>query len=212
MIGIYKITSPSNRVYIGQSKNILKRWKTYKYLLNKPYISQRKLANSFKKYGIELHLFEVVEETTLEQLNERELYWQNHHNTINKGLNSLTVKDGSIPQRMSTETVEKMKISRNTKIHKQKVSKQIKDLHSKGIYIQSYENKKKTVYQFDIEGNFIKEWRGIVEIINTISEYKSSNLKSCLSKRAKSAYGYQWSYTKDCIKLKLRKNRQTPIS
>jgi len=30
MIGIYKITSPSNKVYIGQSINIEKRFKSYK--------------------------------------------------------------------------------------------------------------------------------------------------------------------------------------
>lgn len=28
--GIYKITSPSSKIYIGQSKNISKRYKTYK--------------------------------------------------------------------------------------------------------------------------------------------------------------------------------------
>lgn len=28
--GIYKITSPSGKVYIGQSNNIIKRWITYK--------------------------------------------------------------------------------------------------------------------------------------------------------------------------------------
>lgn len=30
MIGIYKITSPSNRIYIGQSIDIEARWKSYK--------------------------------------------------------------------------------------------------------------------------------------------------------------------------------------
>jgi len=60
MVGIYKITSPSNKVYIGQSWEIEKRWYHYKYLL--PYQRQFKLLNSFKKHGLESHSFEVVHE------------------------------------------------------------------------------------------------------------------------------------------------------
>ena len=35
MIGIYKITSPTNRVYIGQSVNIKKRFRSYIHKLGK---------------------------------------------------------------------------------------------------------------------------------------------------------------------------------
>lgn len=31
LIGIYKITSPTDRIYIGQSKDINKRFNSYKY-------------------------------------------------------------------------------------------------------------------------------------------------------------------------------------
>ena len=48
-IGIYKIVSPSEKIYIGQSINIEKRWeKNYKTLKCK---TQTKLYNSLKKYG-----------------------------------------------------------------------------------------------------------------------------------------------------------------
>ena len=48
MIGIYKITSPSGKIYIGQSKDIEKRFKAYKNLKCKgqPYIYR-----SLLKYG-----------------------------------------------------------------------------------------------------------------------------------------------------------------
>lgn len=32
MVGIYKITSPTNKIYIGQSKNIRKRFNNYQNL------------------------------------------------------------------------------------------------------------------------------------------------------------------------------------
>ena len=49
MIGIYKITSPSNKVYIGQSTNIEKRWSGYS-TNKKKMKEQTKLFNSFIKF------------------------------------------------------------------------------------------------------------------------------------------------------------------
>lgn len=57
MIGIYKITSPTNKVYIGQSHNIEKRFAQYKGLKCK---DQPRIYNSLKKHGIQNHYFEVV--------------------------------------------------------------------------------------------------------------------------------------------------------
>ena len=52
MVGIYKITNPNNRIYIGQSWNIESRLYSYK---NGRCKNQRKLLNSIKKYGWENH-------------------------------------------------------------------------------------------------------------------------------------------------------------
>lgn len=59
MVGIYKITSPSNKVYIGQSWDISSRKSVYKSIKCK---GQPKLYESLKKYGWEYHSFEVVHE------------------------------------------------------------------------------------------------------------------------------------------------------
>lgn len=59
MVGIYKITSPSGRVYIGQSMDIEKRWRGYRNLSCK---GQKILYQSFKKYGVENHVFTIVHE------------------------------------------------------------------------------------------------------------------------------------------------------
>ena len=71
IIGIYKITSPSNKVYIGQSVNVKKRWCSYDERTAGPH-----LINSFNKHGRENHIFEVIEECSVEYLNERETYWK----------------------------------------------------------------------------------------------------------------------------------------
>lgn len=84
MIGVYKITSPSNRIYIGQSIDIEKRFSYYKRLACD---KQRKLYNSLVKYGYEKHVFEIIEECDLSVLNERERYWQEYYDSVNNGLN-----------------------------------------------------------------------------------------------------------------------------
>lgn len=75
MIGIYKITSPTGRVYIGQSKHIEVRFRHY---LNADSGAerQRKLKASFNKYGPSAHRFEVLEECEIVELNRRERYYQ----------------------------------------------------------------------------------------------------------------------------------------
>jgi len=90
MIGIYKITSPSNKVYVGQSINIKKRFNQYEKKQNVS--EQKKLYNSFLKYGVENHLFEVIEECDIDLLNERERYWQDFYDVLKKGLNCRLTK------------------------------------------------------------------------------------------------------------------------
>jgi group I intron endonuclease len=58
VVGIYKITSPSGKVYIGQSWNIHQRWKWHKN--EKDY--KGPLQKSFDKHGFANHKFEVVHE------------------------------------------------------------------------------------------------------------------------------------------------------
>jgi hypothetical protein len=72
-IGIYKITNPKGKIYVGQSINIEDRWKMYKRLKCK---KQPKLYNSLKKHGPENHLFEIIEECTLEQLTLKEINYK----------------------------------------------------------------------------------------------------------------------------------------
>ena len=107
MIGIYKITSPNNRVYIGQSINIKKRFYQYNNNCNK---KQIRLYNSFFKYGVENHIFEIIEECDKEDLNDRERYWQEYYNVLSKsGLNCVLVNTSDKPVEFSVETRLQMK-------------------------------------------------------------------------------------------------------
>ena len=106
MIGIYKITSPSEKVYIGQSINIEKRRQGYQRLYCK---DQTRLYNSLVKYGFSQHVFEVVEECTTNQLNVRERYWQDFYKAIGeRGLNCFLTETDSKPRVYSQDYINKV--------------------------------------------------------------------------------------------------------
>jgi len=84
MIGIYKITNPKGKIYIGQSININRRFKEYKKLQCTQSV---KLYNSLKKYTPENHIFEILEECSIEQLNDKEEFYIKFFNSHIKGLN-----------------------------------------------------------------------------------------------------------------------------
>lgn len=110
LIGIYKITSPSGRIYIGQSIDIKRRFRYYNNLKCK---EQPKLYNSFLKYGVEAHKFEIIELCMQKYLNNMERYYQEKYDTVNNGLNLLYVKSDHFNGNHSEES--KKKISQTLK-------------------------------------------------------------------------------------------------
>ena len=119
MIGIYKITNPNGKVYIGQSVDINIRLSNYKKL-TQSISEQPAIYNSLLKYGVNKHIFEVIEECIIENLNDRERFWQEYYNCINDGLNCkyTTTKDKS--GHLSEETKNKI---RDAQIGKPRVYK-----------------------------------------------------------------------------------------
>lgn len=103
--GIYKITSPSEKNYIGQAVNINKRFYRYKSL---DCSQQIILYKSFLKYGVENHVFEIIEECLEEDLNCRERYWQDFYDVLNGGLNCVLQECGEKRKILSKETLNTM--------------------------------------------------------------------------------------------------------
>ena len=86
MIGIYKITNKiNNKSYIGQSINIESRWIHHRNYPIK--YSRYPLYLAFEKYGIENFNFEVIEECSCGELDEKEQYYISKYDTYNNGYN-----------------------------------------------------------------------------------------------------------------------------
>jgi group I intron endonuclease len=103
MIGIYKITNiNNNKYYIGQvgkgkNKTFQIRFKEHiSALKNNKHINKH-LQLAWNKYGENNFKFEIVEECSREQLNDREKYWIKYLNSNNKdyGYNKTPGGDGT---------------------------------------------------------------------------------------------------------------------
>lgn len=107
IIGIYKITNPNSRIYIGSSIDVERRINRYKYL-NKGQ-RQRKLYNSFQKHGFKNHKIEIICECELSELYELERYYGELYDaTSSFNLNCQLPKTGDKKMLISDETKRKL--------------------------------------------------------------------------------------------------------
>lgn len=139
IIGIYKITSPSGKIYIGSSKNIRARIQKYKKLNA---VKQTRIYRSLLKYGVENHIFEIVEECEFEQLYIRERYYQELYDCTGKnGLNCHLVATDKKPQKASEETKIKMSESMKGKTHTDEAKQRMTDAHTGKILSKEHKEK-----------------------------------------------------------------------
>ena len=245
MIGIYKITSPTNKIYIGQSTNIKQRWNDYNKMIRCK--RQTRLYNSLKKYGPKNHIFEILEECSESQLLKRETYWKNYYKVLD--IPSLCCRMDGRGGKLSEETKNKMSLSSLGKSKKHKYS--IIEYDSKGnfmkiwdnylelnnfndiktmclklsfsringslwrfkynntfpkqLYIPEYYVKKLNklipILQYDLNNNFIKEYKNNQEVINLflkpLNRIKTSSaIHACCKGKQKTSCGFIWKYKK----------------
>lgn len=88
MCGIYKIENLKNgKVYVGQSRNIEKRWAQHCEELKKGTHHNKHLQRAYDKYGTDAFRFSIVEECDLNDLDSREMYYIKQYNAFTEGYN-----------------------------------------------------------------------------------------------------------------------------
>lgn len=106
MIGIYKITNPNGKIYIGQTIDYARRLRHYKLLKCK---EQPRVYNSLVKYGIENHKFKLIKECVKEELTKWERHFQELYDSAGKnGLNCILVKTDEFSGGHSEESKKKI--------------------------------------------------------------------------------------------------------
>jgi group I intron endonuclease len=214
MVGIYKITNPKGKIYIGQSIDITTRTTRYKYPSQSASVGTH-LLNSLKKYGWENHIHEVIEECLVEELNTKEKYWIAHYNSVDEGLNISVgggysgAKTGTTKQKMSNtwknKSQEELDIINEkrrqgnlgkkkpgagckvfTKEHRENLSKS-----SKGK--PKLKNNTPVLMLDKNTGEVISEFGSVTEASYFVG-VKQGTLSGCLKGRSKTSGGYKWKY------------------
>ena len=216
MVGIYKITNPNGRIYIGQSTNVKDRWKKYSKLFCK---DQPSLYSSLKKYGWENHIKEIIEECEVNDLDSREIYWGKHYNVLSnkhlnnrlgRGFGSYDSEETKIKKSLCHLGRENywLKNKPLTQEHKDKISKaktgnkqnRTKTRSDKGISRRYHvefivKAKNKPVLQYDKNNNFIKEWESGKQASRELN-IPQSNINNNCNNKVKSAGGFIWKFKK----------------
>lgn len=204
MTGIYKITSPSGKVYIGQSWNIKVRWNHYfNYDLR-----QRLLRHSFLKYSVNNHIFDVVCELPNDVHQKTlDIYEQLYMDFYRlAGLLLLNLKEAGSTGKLSVETKQKMSISRIgnkntlgrklTQEQKDNISIKLKDRifsDDHRLKLKLNNQKTRTITQYSLAGLFIRNWESITHA-SIILKIVASSISRVCSKKLLSAGGFIWEY------------------
>lgn len=142
---IYKLTSPSGKLYIGQSWKIKNRFGNYKRLnFNK---KQIKLYNAIKKYGGLNFKYEIIDicETQTEMDNKENFYIE-LYDSVKHGYNVrygggchgkfseesiIKMKIAQLGKKMSEETKLKISLAKKGKRYSEEVKQNMKILANK---------------------------------------------------------------------------------
>jgi len=200
MIAIYKIVSPTNKIYIGQSWCIRRRINQYE----KTHCSrQKKLYNSIIKYGWENHKFQILtilpKDVSQTILNDYEIYyWQQYKDCEFEMLN---IKDPGSNGKHSEDTKSLMRKNRKGK----RIGKN-NPMFGKG-YLISGENhgmfekigvlhfSSIKINQYTLNDEYIKTWDSLADIQRELKLAASNICNVCKGKR-KSSGNYKWEYKK----------------
>jgi len=206
--GIYKITSPNNKIYIGQSKDIYSRWNAYKYF-QRDYDCYKKrnknslIFKSFKKYGYLNHRFEILEECNDLDLNKKEIFYIEKYNSnvLNGSKIGLNLHKGG------NKPPIKRKMTKEEKI---KISLKNKENHRLGKYKKIL----KPILKIDINGNLIKRYSSMSEM------YKNENFSDVYFRNNFYEYnklfknGFIFKFEKDNdfnYKIKIKKQKKIKV-
>lgn len=182
--GIYKWTSPTNRVYVGQSKNLKQREEWYRGG-GADKTTMTKLKRSFNKHGINNHKFEIIEYCSISELNNKEIYWGLYYDTLSiKGLNC---KLGNQNCLFSEETKQKMREAKlGIKQSPEHLAKRVK-AHT-GTTRNNH-----PILQYDLQDNFIKEWSSISQAGSSLNN-NGEQIRLTLKRGDNIVYGFKWFY------------------
>lgn len=182
--GVYVIQNKLNdKIYIGSSHDIYARWASHKSGLKSKKHGNIKLQRAWDKYGIDNFVFKIIKKMIL-------------YAETNKSASKKIIK-------MEQYFLDKLLFAKEKN---NKFKNLGYNICRTSRLFYGYKNEKmrghtygmKPVYQYDLNGSFLKKWNGIVEA----SKYYNisiSGISNCCRMRIKTSNGFVWRYKKDIL-------------
>ena len=205
--GIYLITNIINDLkYVGQSIDIYNRWQQHKNASTNQK-EQSKLYQAIREYGIENFNFQILEECSKEQLNEREIYWIQYYDSFNNGYNMTHGGQGANGWKFNPEEIYQLwdegytcqDIQKEIGCSQQLISdrlKNYKNYNKTNASLRNFIKNNQTVYRYSLAGEYIDSFPCASVAAKTLGHNSGDNILDCIHKKIKSAYGYQWTKEK----------------
>ena len=176
---IYKATNKTTKKeYVGLTKNELSNRKADHKRKAKSGKSTMAFHDAIRKYGFENFEWEIIDTaTTLEELNEKEIYWIKKLNTLIP--NGYNIEKGGQVKEFSEETLKKMR-----EADRSYAKTKFYSWDEKGL-IKEYESKKELVKELGIrKGTLIDNNRGYFKngILYTRAKVLTEKQKNRLKK------------------------------
>lgn len=115
--GIYQIKNLVNgKVYIGQSLNVKYRLNGHLSLLKRNKHENYHLQNSFNFYGENQFSFKVIEYCEMDKLDEREIFWINHFESM-VDQNGYNFEGGGNENKIVSEETRQKKVGKNNPMY-----------------------------------------------------------------------------------------------
>lgn len=224
---IYKVTNTVNgHMYIGQTRRTIeKRWRDHKARSKcKKLKSRCLLYDAMKKYGVDAFIVEELEQCDNDLLNEREIYWIAHYDTVRNGYN-ISCGGGNLPH--SITPVAQFDMDGNYIKTFPSVAEAAEEVNSlpQGIYSACdgyYASRRgyqwrylsdaekcgmklskvkqqpliRPVHQYTMDGDYVASYNSISEAMYQFGARGTGGIRSVCTGRNRHSHGYRWSYEK----------------
>ena len=202
---IYKITNLINqKIYIGKTeKTIQERWNTHWADSKRENISNRPLYKAFNKYGKDNFKIEILEECSIDILEDREIYWIEKLGSFKYGYNATMGGDGKhyadyeLIYNLYKEGYTIKKIAELTKYNVDTVTLalNIYNIDKEERVLRGHQAIQHSVAQLDKDSlEILNIYPSLKEAYQALGKPHSGHIASVCNGKRKTAYGYKWKY------------------
>jgi len=200
---IYKMTSPSGKIYIGQCKDFKLRTKQHIWRSKHPKSSIERAITKYGFSNFKVEFLYLAKKYDKYELNKKEIYYIEFYKSTDpsKGYNLCIGGEGrqgplskETKVKMSKSKIDKPSNRKGTPTSEEtrkKMSESHKKPHSEYQKRRMSEGLSIPIEQYSEEGNLIKTWSSAKQ---AITETEICTVRDALHGRQKTAGGFVWQY------------------